>query len=151
MGRKSRPNLIMKKVLTLVVAAFTTAVLVICLGSQFSGTLAQQSLPELIIDSQKMPGIAAHIKQAQAQGYPSTLTRLTNKAQIDANRKAACGNFARPIGYECDEYPFASTHEGGNGASVAPVLPKEQRVQGGTMSAFYRKLQEGSKFKVIVR
>jgi hypothetical protein len=110
-----------------------------------------QGLPVLVIDSSKMPTIAAHIRLAQAQGYPSTLTRLTNEERIKSNRQAACGNFARPAGYECDEYPFASTYEGGQGASVAAAPPHEQRVQGGTISAFYRKLQDGSQFTVSVR
>jgi hypothetical protein len=113
-----------------------------------------RSLPILVIDSTKMPTIATHIRQAQAAGYPSILTRTTIKSQIESNRDAACGSFTRPPGKECDEYPFASTYEGGMGsgkrASVMAVPPHEQRVQGGTLSAFYRKLKHGSKFRVCV-
>jgi hypothetical protein len=118
------------------------------------GETAQQGVPTLVIDSQKMPTIAAHIRQAQASGYPRTLTRTTDQKRIKNNRKEACGNFTRPPGKECDEYPFASTYEGGVGtgkrASVKAVPGHEQRVQGGTLSAFYRKLKDGSKFQVCV-
>jgi len=42
----------------------------------------------------------------------------------------------------CDEYPFASTQEGGRGnrarVSLRPVPVREQSVQGGRLSAFYR-------------
>ena len=111
-----------------------------------------QNLPVLVIKSEKMPNIAAHIKQAQANGKASTLTRITDKAQIDANREAACGRFVRQGNLECDEYPFASTREGGSGASTRGVPPREQRVQGGTMSSFYRyqNIRNGSQFIVRV-
>ena len=37
-----------------------------------------------------------------------------------------------------DEYPFASTFQGGAGASVAAVPPVEQTTQGNHLSAFYQ-------------
>jgi hypothetical protein len=41
------------------------------------------------------------------------LHRLTNESLRDQNRRTACKqSFPRPTGKTCDEYPFASTHEG---------------------------------------
>jgi Deoxyribonuclease NucA/NucB len=50
----------------------------------------------------------------------------------------------------CDEYPFASTLEGGAGASIAPVPVSEQNSQGGTLSSFYQQnnVPIGGKFFV---
>ena len=52
----------------------------------------------------------------------------------------------------CDEYPFASTYEGGTGAVIAAVPIKENSSQGGQLSAFYRKndIQDGGCFEVKI-
>jgi len=39
----------------------------------------------------------------------------------------------------CDEYPFASTVQGGSGSIVRGVTVSENRTQGGELSAFYRR------------
>jgi Deoxyribonuclease NucA/NucB len=58
---------------------------------------------------------------------------------------------ARPDG-SCDEYPFASTDEGGAGASIANVPVAEQHTQGGLMSGFYssQRMLDGDSFHVAV-
>ncbi|AZS87220.1 hypothetical protein ELQ87_25525 [Streptomyces griseoviridis] len=69
------------------------------------------------------PNYARHIKEAQESGLPGAypdgqpLTRQTDSAEATTNRRTACpqasnGGYPRPTGYSCDEYPFASTHEG---------------------------------------
>jgi hypothetical protein len=52
-----------------------------------------------------------------------------------------------------DEYPFASTLQGGRGASIAGVPKIEQRRQGGALRGFYAKerVQVGDQFLVVVR
>ncbi len=55
---------------------------------------------------------------------------------------------------QCDEYPFASTWEGGeehkDWVSLRLVLARHNSVQGGTLSGFLRKcgLNQGDRFKV---
>lgn len=147
----------MNKIKILVLAILAVLSLGISVFAQTPNRQASQpfevanGLPVLEINSQKMPTIATHIRQAQAT-KPSTLTRITNKNEIDRNRENACGNFVRRKGIQCDEYPFASTREGGTGASTMGVPASEQRIQGGTISAFYRKnkLKNGSQFTVKV-
>jgi len=73
-----------------------------------------------------------------------------------ANRRLACADFPPPVqpdDPECDEYPFATTREGGRGASIAPVPPVENRRQGGALSAFYAKerVRVGDPFLVVVK
>lgn len=51
-----------------------------------------------------------------------------------------------------DEYPFASTLQGGAGARVAGVPLQEQRIQGRVLSRFYQKygIGDGDQFGVAV-
>lgn len=59
---------------------------------------------------------ATHIAKAQGSDLPSLLHRETNAATITKNRTFSCSGVPspRPTGKDCDEYPFASTKEGGN-------------------------------------
>jgi hypothetical protein len=84
------------------------------------------------------------------EGHPALLQRTTDDALIRSNRSTACAGFRGPG--SPDEYPFASTLQGGGGARVAGVPIGEQRIQGGLMSSFYQKfgLQEGDWSRVIV-
>lgn len=111
---------------------------------------AKRPLPVLVIDARKMPNIAKNIRDALREGYPETLTRETDPAVIKANRAEACAGFAGCL--SPDEYPFASTREGGTGARVTGVPIEEQLRQGGVLRAFYRLygLKAGDKFRVIL-
>jgi Deoxyribonuclease NucA/NucB len=68
-------------------------------------------------------------------------------------RRAECGD-EPPLGFggTCDEYPFASTAEGGAGASTMGVDAVQNRSQGGYLSGFYEraKLKDGYQFYVYV-
>ena len=94
------------------------------------------SYPTFVVDSNSTPNIANNIKNAQANGAPSVLTSTTDSDLIAANRRAATAGFTGP--QSPDEYPFASTYEGGAGAYVSSVPIQEQRIQGGSLGTFYR-------------
>ncbi|EKX66818.1 NucA/NucB deoxyribonuclease domain-containing protein [Streptomyces ipomoeae] len=82
-------------------------------------------------------------------GYGKPLHAISNEKQIDRNRDAVCGK-AKPTPAEkakgltwCDEYPFASTKEGGTALPASQrgikfVPPSEQQTQGGRVSGFKR-------------
>jgi hypothetical protein len=59
------------------------------------------------------------------------------------NRDAACAGFVplAPPNTSCDEYPFATTFQGGSSASVRAVPPAEQSLQGTLLQQFYHKNQ----------
>ncbi|MET1077454.1 MAG: putative Ig domain-containing protein [Pseudomonas sp.] len=63
------------------------------------------------------------------------------------NSSTLCGN--RPIGYDCDEYPYASTYNGGNtmynlgGVSLRGVPGSDNKSQGGSLGQFYRRYKIG--------
>jgi RHS repeat-associated protein len=110
------------------------------------------ALPTLYIRRSQMPEIAAHTAQAIESGAPSVLTRGQSNL-IDAQRRAAQRGLPRaPSGRQIDEYPYASTQEGGAGAYTAFVPRSEQGVQGATIGNFYRQfsIQPGDQFRVVV-
>lgn len=70
------------------------------------------------IQYQGFSEFGAHVTFAQQSGLPGALFdaplhRLTDDVLRTKNRTTACpGSYFRPPGKSCDEYPFASTHEG---------------------------------------
>ncbi|MGQ0840223.1 NucA/NucB deoxyribonuclease domain-containing protein [Actinokineospora sp.] len=71
-----------------------------------------------------------------AEGKDAVLTK--GKSREVANRRAACPkSFAKKFNEQCDEYPFASTRQGGIGARTEEVPSRENRCQGGTLSRGY--------------
>ncbi len=93
--------------------------------------------------------VASHIATAQASlpghpgqyGYRHPLHRITDAAQIARNRRTVCPpSLPRPPGQTCDEYPFASTAEGGDprGFSRAMVPAAQNSAAGGRLSAFLK-------------
>jgi Deoxyribonuclease NucA/NucB len=110
----------------------------------------RERLPVFIVDSKRTPAIAAHVRAAQAAGKPAILHRAV---PVPPDRRpGACRGWRGPG--SCDEYPFASTYEGGPGkASIAGVPVREQRRQGGDLNAFYRRhrIGNGDAFVVVVQ
>jgi RHS repeat-associated protein len=128
--------------------AFALGCAVVCPAAGLLTAGGGAALPTVIIDSEQMPNISAGIQEAQSAGAPSVLTRITDAAQIAANRAAACRGFAGEG--SPDEYPFASTAQGGAGAFVRGVPLVEQKIQGGVLSRFYQDegIQAGDRFAV---
>jgi hypothetical protein len=125
---------------TLLIASLTFSFLLPSLLSLPRTDLNAQTLPTVTFFRATLPLTADHIADAQARGYPSVLSRTTDQRRIDRNRREACRGFVPqpPIRVSCDEYPFASTYEGGAGASIRGVPLLEQWIQGGILSTFYR-------------
>jgi hypothetical protein len=95
---------------------------------------------------------AENIWHAQQAGHPDVLTYNGGGAAKLANREAATGSVQDIPGTWKDEYPFATTREGGAGSWVGHVAPLSQRSQGGTIKAFIERyqLQVGDQFRVKV-
>lgn len=110
--------------------------------------------PTYVLSSARYPSIAKFDK-AQLARHPRlrTLTRATPQ-QTGANRKAACKGFKpRNRNDSCDEYPYASTVQGGHGAAQEHVNKRENKAQGGNLVGFYNanRLHYGEKFHIEVR
>ena len=80
--------------------------------------------------------------------YPLSFVLIRNSKRDDVkpsvrNTSVRCGN--RPLSYDCDEYPYASTFNGGNamyelgGVSLRAVPESDNRRQGNRLGTFYRR------------
>lgn len=102
-----------------------------------------------------MPNICGNDFYAiNCAGKPTKLNRDSNNASAhrDAN---ACASPNRCSGNptdsnSCDEYPYASSQQGGAGAVTRCVPAHENSVQGGTLSSFYTRssIQDGDPYTV---
>lgn len=129
-----------------------------------TGCVNPEYTPRVDYSSTAYPGIAANIAADQASTgrgqINSPLHRVTG-AQIDSNRNAACSTARKNalpapnpnmIDPSCDEYPFASSAEGGATSRIAWVPKAENDNQGNLMSSFYRlnRIMVGDAFTVGV-
>ena len=106
-------------------------------------------LPSVRFSRVKNPELADNIYHAQRAGHPAVLTHGGNTV---ANRAAALGGVPQIRGYTRDEYPFASSREGGAGAWIGHVPSPQQSSQGGIMANFIRSnnLRPGDQYRVVV-
>lgn len=106
----------------------------------------------IVVDAGKMPFISHNISAAWGEGKAFLLHRDTPQSRR-AKYEATCGKFVRshPRG-SCDEYPFASSQEGGAGARTQEVPDREQNCQGGTLSRAYdlQKINIGDEYLVVI-
>jgi len=105
----------------------------------------------VVIDAARMPFIARNISTAWQVGKPGVLTK--DSAAETVNRRKVClSSFPRPHGGQCDEYPFASTRQGGEGAQEQEVPARENQCQGGTLSRQYLAtgIGDGDDFLVVI-
>ncbi|WP_328698499.1 NucA/NucB deoxyribonuclease domain-containing protein [Streptomyces sp. NBC_00342] len=95
----------------------------------------------------KVKQSANHILDAQRKitGHPGASTplhRITNEKTISAHRKAMCAKVRNPDPkkYDCDEYPFAASKEGGNPArgSTRIISAGDNRSAGARLGGFYK-------------
>ncbi|TVL87379.1 NucA/NucB deoxyribonuclease domain-containing protein [Streptomyces sp. SAJ15] len=95
----------------------------------------------------KVKESANHILDAQRKiaGHPGASTplhRITDQKVIDAHRKAMCAKVHNPDPkkYDCDEYPFAASKEGGNPArgSTRIISLGDNRSAGARLGGFYK-------------
>ncbi len=110
--------------------------------------------PTYVLSSARYPSIAKFDK-AQLAMHPRlrTLTRATPQ-QIRANRRTACKGFKlRSSNDSCDEFPYASTVQGGHGAAREHVSKRENKAQGGNLVGFFNasRLHYSEKFRIVVR
>ncbi|UQI46193.1 NucA/NucB deoxyribonuclease domain-containing protein [Streptomyces sp. HU2014] len=126
--------------------------------------------PAVETNQRLLPYISKNIRNVQSKGihigspnYGRPLHRITDGKKIAANREAVCPARTKPPTNlpfpkpQCDEYPFASTKEGGT-ALAKPnrgtmwVPDKENQTQGGFLATFYRenRVLDGDPYYVYV-
>ena len=100
------------------------------------------------ISRAKYGDVAEHIAGAQKAGHPDVLTIARDGAA--ANRKASIGGLPKVHGKQLDEYPPAMFKEGGAGASVRAVSPKNNMGAGACIGNACRGLSNGDKVRIKV-
>lgn len=102
----------------------------------------------VIVDSQKYPQTAEHIRMAQTMGFPEFVT--LGRADAAERRKASLADVkASPI-YDRDEWPMAVFEEGGQGADVAYIEGRDNRGAGSSIGWQMRGFPDGSRVRVRV-
>ncbi len=130
----------------LLVAANAKAKLVNCDPGTIVAEKSCDGLRVLVVDAARMPFIARNTKLAWESDSPAMLTMARGKQRV--NRRQACGTFRASFGGQCDEYPMASTAEGGSGARTEEVPPRENQCQGPTYRDQYP--PDGTRFLVVI-
>jgi hypothetical protein len=97
----------------------------------------QQVYPTYYVNATEMPNVASNILNAQRAGHPSVLT-YGGPGTNAVNRPLATAGIPRVRPLSVDEYPFASTLQGGPGSWIGHVPPAENWLQGNQLSNFYR-------------
>jgi hypothetical protein len=105
-------------------------------------------LKEVTVDASRHPETAQHVTDAQAAGHPDVVT--VDRPGAPANRQAATGNVQKVPGKQLDEYPPAMFKEGGKGASVRPITPKDNMGAGASMGNQLRDVPNGTKVRIKV-
>lgn len=123
-----------------------------------TGCIVSSHTPTVNWTRSNSPVVYDNISTAIAAGQPSTLNR-TSTTQRDANRAAACsaarmaalGPKPKPS-YECDEYPFASTVQGGASSQINWVPGEENGFQGRWIGSFFQvnRIMQGDPFNVAL-
>jgi len=97
------------------------------------------------------PSIYKHTLNAFRQRKPSTLTYDPDATRVAQRRYQALKNYPSrgAEGLQRDEYPYASTEEGGEGAAVEYVPASENSKQGVQLKGLYATLAPGDQFLVL--
>ena len=102
----------------------------------------------VIVDSQKYPQTAEHIRMAQTMGFPEFVT--LGRTDAAERRKASLTDVkASPI-YDRDEWPMAVFEEGGQRANVVYIEGRDNRGAGSSIGWQMRGFPDGSRVRVRV-
>jgi len=131
-------------------------------GVKFTGTDAQIAFAAIkrqaesnkplkvhLVKQKDSPNIYAHTLNAFRYGKPQVLHYDSDPKNRNKRRYEATKGIPTIDGYQRDEYPYASTFEGGKGAMVAHVPWYENNKQGQDLKILYKNMQSGEAFIVL--
>ena len=108
----------------------------------------------VVIKEEKYPNIYKNHLRGMLKGNPSTLTYDSNRANAVRRRYEALKASGLPASSAShrDEYPYATTMEGGANASVMPVPAEENTRHGGYISSLIKanNMRTGDKFQIML-
>ncbi|MCJ1470175.1 hypothetical protein MMC07_008820 [Pseudocyphellaria aurata] len=84
--------------------------------------------------------------------YDSDMSHRGPRRTKSGCNKTPCTNTKyKKYGNSCDEFPFASVKQGGDGATLRCVDGSENSSEGGQLSNFYKNLKNGDSFGITVK
>jgi RHS repeat-associated protein len=123
------------------------------LAAEVAGSAAESRLPTVTFDYLKAPNLVENMANAMRAGYaPGGVLTYAGPGTNSGMRYLALKEvrLQKAIGMSWDEFPFASTIEGGRSTWLGRVLQSEQNYQGGVLGAFYKGLVAGQQFRVVL-
>lgn len=103
---------------------------------------------QLEFPSAKYPETAQHIKEAIAAGESSVCT--IDREGAEQNRELSLKGIPTKKGKDRDEWPMAMCSEGGKGANVKYIAPKDNRGAGSWVSHQLEVFKDGTRVGFIV-
>jgi Deoxyribonuclease NucA/NucB len=97
----------------------------------------------------KYPETGKHIKDAIAHGEPDTCT--IDRKDASEHRKESLAHVPKKRGFDRDEWPMAMCKEGGKGADVKYIHPKDNRGADAWISHRLEKYKDGTRVKFEVK
>ncbi|MFB9329644.1 DNA-entry nuclease [Paenibacillus aurantiacus] len=116
--------------------------------SQPGGQETSQAAVTLTFPADRYPETGAHMKRAIASGESAICT--IDRDGAEANRQASLKDVPVKDGYDRDEWPMAMCAEGGEGADVDYVHPKDNRGAGAWISNQLKSYADGTKVRFVV-
>nr|WP_276322905.1 NucA/NucB deoxyribonuclease domain-containing protein [Paenibacillus polymyxa] len=104
---------------------------------------------QLEFPSTKYPETAQHIKEAIAAGHSNTCT--IDREGADHNRELSLKGVPTKKGKDRDEWPMAMCSEGGEGADIKYISPKDNRGAGSWVGHKLDEYADGTKVEFIVK
>ncbi|MGG1650586.1 nuclease [Paenibacillus sp. NRS-1783] len=108
-----------------------------------------KSAIKLEFPSAKYPETAQHIKEAIADGHSSICT--IDRDGADSNRDASLRGVPTKKGKDRDEWPMAMCSEGGEGADIKYISPKDNRGAGSWVGHKLDDYADGTRVEFIVK
>ena len=115
------------------------------------GAQAGTQPKDVYLDPNKYPASAGHADAAQKAGHPDVVTVDHDKAAAAGRRSDALQGTKTQPGTDRDEYPPASTKEGGAGSSVQNIPSSDNRGWGGSWGQQTKDVPSGSQVKINIR
>lgn len=133
----------MKRILLLLF----TALLV---GCQINATPAtSDNIPVIEFPSDRYPETAKHIREAIQRGESDICT--IDRKGAENRREDSLNGIPTKKGYDRDEFPMAVCAEGGEGADIKYISPKDNRGAGAWMGNRLEDYPDGMKVKIVVK
>jgi len=119
---------------------------------------SRANIPTLGLSRTEFPNHTAMLENAQKAGHSlEGLTRGAGRRAAEKNRYESQKQIRKdqgppPKNHDYDEFPYASTEQGGKGAHIEPVLSAENQAAGRRLGGFYHQhgIKAGDAFNIKI-